>query len=75
MPIAAAAISSSRIATNARFSNYAVINVLPRMGDISRADGLFLESAIAAIASDSPEAKKRLRDFLDKKAGKVAPPE
>jgi (methylthio)acryloyl-CoA hydratase len=62
------------IATNAPFSNYAIINVLPRMSDISRADGLFLESAIAAIASDTPEAKRRLREFLDKKVGKVAPP-
>ena len=37
-------------------------------------DGLFLESFIATFASATPEAAERLRDFLEKRAGKVTRP-
>ena len=60
-----------RIAGNAPLSNYAVLQALPR---IARADpdaGLMMESLMAAIASSDPEAKARLRAFLDKRAPKV----
>lgn len=65
---------AEKVAGNASFSNFAIINTLPRMADLSRADGLFLESAIATIASDTAEAKQRLRDFLEKRSGKVERP-
>ena len=63
-----------RTATNAPFSNYAVINALPRIQDMAKSDGLFVESFIATFASAMPEAEQRLRDFLEKRAGKVKPP-
>ncbi|MEC9344278.1 MAG: crotonase/enoyl-CoA hydratase family protein [Pseudomonadota bacterium] len=64
-----------KTATNAPFSNYAVINALPRIQDMARSDGLFLESFIATFASATPEAAERLRDFLEKRVDKVRPPQ
>jgi (methylthio)acryloyl-CoA hydratase len=60
-----------RIAENTPMTNYAVMHALPRIADIGQEPGLLLESLVAAISQDSPEAKRRLRDFLDKKAKKV----
>jgi enoyl-CoA hydratase/carnithine racemase len=65
---------AARTATNAELSNYAVINALPRIQDMSSEDGLFVESFIASFTATSPEAEERLNAFLSKKAGKVAKP-
>jgi enoyl-CoA hydratase/carnithine racemase len=62
---------AGRIATNAPMSNYAVMHALPRIADQSMAEGLLTESLMAAVAESTPEAKERLRAFLDKRAGKV----
>ncbi len=61
-------------ASNAEISNYAIINALPRIQDMSSDDGLFVESFIASFTATSPEAEERLNAFLTKKAGKVARP-
>ena len=63
-----------KAAGNAPFSNYAVINALPRIQDMSGADGLFVESFIATFASATPEAAERLRAFLEKRGPKVGRP-
>ena len=62
-------------AGNAELSNYAIINALPRVQDMSSGDGLFLESLMAALTSATPEAEERLRAFLEKRAGKVRRPD
>jgi (methylthio)acryloyl-CoA hydratase len=62
---------AQRIAQNAPLSNYAVMHALPRIADQSQSDGLFTESLMAAVAESTPEAKERLRAFLEKRAGKV----
>jgi enoyl-CoA hydratase/carnithine racemase len=62
---------AQRVAGNAPMSNYAVMHALPRIADQSLAEGLLTESLMAAVAESTPEAKKRLRAFLDKRAGKV----
>ncbi|HSW24944.1 MAG TPA: crotonase/enoyl-CoA hydratase family protein [Burkholderiaceae bacterium] len=62
---------AERVAGNAPMSNYAVMHALPRIADLSHSDGLLTESLMAAVAESTPEAKKRLRAFLDKRAGKV----
>ncbi len=62
---------AKRIATNADITNYALMHVLPKIVDSSQADGLMMESLIATISSSSPEAKKRLADFLEGRAKKV----
>lgn len=59
-------------AGNAPLSNYAVIHALSRIQDMSSEDGLFVESLMASFTQTSPEAKERLRAFLEKRAGKVA---
>jgi enoyl-CoA hydratase/carnithine racemase len=64
-----------RIATNAPLSNFAVMQALPRIAGMSQADGLFVESLMSAIAQGDEAAKQRVRDFLDKRAGKVARPQ
>lgn len=67
------AIRLARLAaTNAPAANFAITNALPRIHDMPSDDGLFLESMVASITSSTPEAKKRLQDFLDKKVAKVS---
>jgi enoyl-CoA hydratase/carnithine racemase len=65
---------AGRAASNAEFSNYAVIHALPRIQDMAAGDGLFVESLVASFAATSPEAEARLQDFLQKRAGKVGRP-
>ena len=60
-----------KVASNAGMTNYALMHVLPRIADASQEQGLLMESLMAAIAQDAPEAKARLRDFLDGKAKKI----
>ncbi len=62
---------ATKVASNAPLSNFAVIQALPRIADLSPSDGLFVESLMAAIAQGDEAAKQRIRDFLEKRAGKV----
>jgi enoyl-CoA hydratase/carnithine racemase len=62
---------AAKIASNAPLSNYAVMQALPRIADLSQSDGLFVESLMAAIAQGDDAAKERVRAFLEKRAGKV----
>lgn len=64
---------ASLAAQNAPLSNFAIINALPRIQDMSHEDGLFVESLIASITSESEDAKQRLRDFLEGRAKKLMP--
>lgn len=61
-------------AGNAQMSNYAILNALPRIQDMSSEDGLFMESIMSALTSVTPEAEERLRAFLEKRAKKVMAP-
>jgi len=61
-------------AQNAPMSNYAIINALPRIRDMSSEDGLFVESLMSALTSVTPEATERLRAFLEKRTAKLAAP-
>jgi (methylthio)acryloyl-CoA hydratase len=61
-------------AQNAPMSNYAILNALPRIRDMSSEDGLFVESLMSALTSATPEAAERLRDFLEKRTAKLAAP-
>jgi (methylthio)acryloyl-CoA hydratase len=64
---------AQKIASNAGMTNYALMHVLPRIGDASQDGGLMLEALTAAIAQDAPEAKERLIDFLEGRAKKSLP--
>ena len=62
---------AKKIAQNTETTNYALMHVLPRIADSGQMEGLMMESLIATISSSSPEAKKRLNDFLEGRAKKV----
>ena len=62
---------AARIATNAPMTNYALMHALPRIAEQSADHGFFSESMMAAIAQSAPEAKERVRAFLEGKAAKV----
>ena len=59
-----------RIADNAPFSNYLMINAISRIGDMSRSDGLFTESLAAAMCQTSDGAREGMRAFLEKREPK-----
>jgi enoyl-CoA hydratase/carnithine racemase len=62
---------AKRIATNAPLTNYALMHALPRIAEQPADQGFFTESMMAAIAQSAPEAKERVKAFLDGKAAKV----
>jgi enoyl-CoA hydratase/carnithine racemase len=62
---------AQRIAGNAALSNYAILNAIPRIEDMSMKDGLFTESLVAALAQTGEEAAERLRAFLERRAERV----
>ncbi len=59
---------AGKISRNAPVSNYLMINAIARIGDMSRADGLFVESLSAALSQTTPDAEEGLRAFLEKRA-------
>ena len=62
---------ATRIATNARMTNFALMHALPRIAEQPADHGLFTEALMASIAQSAPEAKERVRAFLEGKAAKV----
>lgn len=60
-----------KVASNAPLSNFAVMQALPRIAEMSQSQGLFVESLMAAIAQGDDAAKQRMNAFLQGKAGKV----
>ncbi len=61
-----------KIAANAPFSNFAAMHALPRIAEAPPASGYLAEAAVAALAVTSPDARQRVRDFLEKRAAKVS---
>jgi len=61
---------AAKIARNAMMSNYLMIQSISRINDMSRADGLFVESLATAVAQSTPDAEEGLRGFLEKRAPK-----
>lgn len=62
---------AERIAQNAPLTNYALMHALPRIAEQGADHGLFTEAMMAAIAQSAPDAKERVRAFLEGRAGKV----
>lgn len=65
--LAKAKALAERIAKNSVETNWMIINVLPRIHDMSHDDGLFVEQLNSARARP-PEAEARLREFVEGKA-------
>ncbi|HEY8358357.1 MAG TPA: crotonase/enoyl-CoA hydratase family protein [Ramlibacter sp.] len=61
-----------RVAENAPLTNYALMHALPRIAEQPADQGFLTEALMAAIAQSAPEAKTRVRDFLEGRAAKVS---
>ena len=64
---------AERVAANAPLTNFAVLQALPLIAEANPQTGLMLEALMASVAQSDQEAKSRIRDFLERKAGKVKP--
>jgi enoyl-CoA hydratase/carnithine racemase len=62
---------AERVAQNAPLTNYALMHALPRIAEQPADQGFLTEALMAAIAQSAPEAKSRVRDFLEGRASKV----
>ena len=62
---------AQRVATNAPLTNYALMHALPRIAEQPADQGFLTEALMAAIAQSAPEAKERVRAFLEGRADKV----
>jgi (methylthio)acryloyl-CoA hydratase len=62
---------AQRIAGNAPLTNFAVMHALPRIAEMDPASGYAVEALMSAIAQADPDAKARLKDFLEKRGPKV----
>lgn len=59
------------IARNAPMTNYALMHVLPRIAEQPADQGFMTEALVSSIAQSAPEAKARVKAFLEGKAAKV----
>src|SRR3954467_5807559 len=64
---------AGRVAANAPLTNFAVLQALPMIAEANPQTGLLMESLMATVAQSDKEAKRRIRDFLDRKTAKVKP--
>ncbi len=55
------------IASNAAHSNAAILQALPRIADMSHAEGMFAETMTAALMATEDESRARIAAFLDRK--------
>ena len=62
---------ATRIAENASMTNYALIHALPRIAEQPADHGFLTEALMSSIAQSAPEAKARVRDFLEGRGAKV----
>jgi enoyl-CoA hydratase/carnithine racemase len=69
--LAKALALAEQVAGNAPMTNYALIHGLPRIAEQPADHGFLTESMLAAIAQSAPEAKARVRAFLDGSGPKV----
>jgi enoyl-CoA hydratase/carnithine racemase len=66
---------ANAVSGNAFLSNYAILQGLPRIVEESPQNGLFTEAILATLAQGDEEARRRLRDFLERRANKVVRPD
>ncbi|KAF0137082.1 MAG: unsaturated acyl-CoA hydratase [Xanthobacteraceae bacterium] len=66
---------AQKAAEIADMTRFAVIHALPRIAEADPSTGYLTEALMASVAQTMPEAKARVRDFLAKKAARVARPD
>src|SRR5712672_3221990 len=64
---------AERVASNARLTNFAVLQALPMIAEANPQTGLLMESLMATVAQSDKEAKRRIAAFLERKTAKVKP--
>src|SRR5260221_13996168 len=64
---------AKQVSSNAPLSNYAILNAISRISDMSASDGFFVESLMAAVVQTGEDARARLDDFLEKRAPRTKP--
>ena len=64
---------ANRMAENAKLTNWAIVNGLPRIQDYSYDDGLFVEGLFHHVVA-SPESAERLGEFVSGRARRLADP-
>ena len=62
---------AQRVAQNAPLTNYSLMHALPRIAEQPADHGFMTEALMSAIAQSAPEAKSRVRAFLEGRAAKV----
>ncbi len=62
---------AQRIAQNAPLTNYALMHALPRIAEQPADQGFLTEALMAAITQSAPEAKDRMRAFVEGRAARV----
>lgn len=62
---------AGRIAKNAPLTNYALMHALPRIAEQPADQGYLTEALMSAVVQSAPEAKERVRAFLEGRADKV----
>jgi enoyl-CoA hydratase/carnithine racemase len=60
--------TAEAVAKNAPTVNYLILNALPRIADMSAADGLFTESLAAGLSQSSDSARAGIAAFLNRRA-------
>jgi (methylthio)acryloyl-CoA hydratase len=65
---------ATRVAENAPLTNYALMHALPRIAEQPADQGFLTEALMSAIVQSAPEAKARVKDFLEGRAAKVSKP-
>ena len=63
---------AERVAQNAPLTNYALMHALPRIAEQPADQGYLTEALMSAIVQSAPEAKDRVRAFLEGRAAKVS---
>ncbi|HKT77116.1 MAG TPA: crotonase/enoyl-CoA hydratase family protein [Sphingobium sp.] len=71
--VARALSLANRIAENAKLTNWAIVNGLPRIQDYSYDDGLFVEGLFHHVVA-SPESAERLNEFVAGRARRLVEP-
>lgn len=69
--LARALAIAERVAQNAPLTNYALMHALPRIAEQPADQGFLTEALMSAIVQSAPEAKDRVRAFLEGRAAKV----
>ena len=64
---------AARIGENAPLSNWAIVNCLPRIPDLSYDDGLFVERLVTGVVT-GPDSAERLKAFAEKTAKRLSTP-